>query len=980
MKILAVDDKDDARYLLRALLTGQGHAVEEAANGREALAQLRADRFDLIISDILMPVMDGFQLCRAVRNDDQLKSVPFVFYTATYTQDSDAKLAMQLGADDFIIKPAEPQALLSRIQAVIAKASAKGWKPRRPEVTDEADILRLYSERLVAKLEQRTAGLDAELEERHKIEEALRESEERFRQLFSHMSSCVAVYRARSGGEDFVVVDFNEAAERVEALSKEDAVGKSVQELFPGIEEFGLLEVFRRVWKTGVPERHPVTEYRDRRIQGWRENYVYRLPSGEIVSIYDDITAQKQAEEKIRWLSSLPDENPNPVMRIAGDGKLLYVNKAGEALVRTWGSEVGAIVPSHLRELVQRTPERERTDSEIGVDGRTLLLTISPVAGGGYVNVYSADITRMKQAEEALRRREKDYRLVVESASEAIFIAQDGYVKFPNSATMTFLGRTAEDLASHPFVEFIHPDDREMVAERHKRRLAGEDVEAVYEFRFVTADGDVRRGRLNATRIEWQGRPATLNLVSDVTERRRVEEALRASEAQLSNALRIAHAGHWEYDVPTDTFTFNDNFYRIFRTTAAEVGGYTMSSAEYARRFCHPDDVHMVREETQAAIETDDPYYGHQLEHRIRYADGEVGHLAVRFFVVKDAQGRTVKTYGVNQDITEHKRVEEALIQKDQEVRDIVESSKDWIWSLDVGGRHTFSNPAVEDILGYTPAEFLGRSAFDLLHPEDRSSVEAQLPQWIADRVGWRGVVLRWRHKAGGYRHLESSAVPVLDAAGELVGFRGVDRDITERAEAEQRIRSALEGTIQVVAETIEKRDPYTAGHQKRVTRLAVAIAQKLRLSDEQVEGIRVAATLHDIGKISIPAEILSKPGKLSREEYGLIQEHPSIAHALLKGIAFPWPVADIILQHHERLDGMGYPRGLTAEDGILLEARILAVADVVEAMATHRPYRPSLGIEAALEEIEAKSGAEFDPDVVDACVELFASGEFTLD
>ena len=202
--------------------------------------------------------------------------------------------------------------------------------------------------------------------------------------------------------------------------------------------------------------------------------------------------------------------------------------------------------------------------------------------------------------------------------------------------------------------------------------------------------------------------------------------------------------------------------------------------------------------------------------------------------------------------------------------------------------------------------------------------------------------------------------------------------DITERVQAEQQTRDALEGTIQAVAETIETRDPYTAGHQRRVTKLALAIAARLGLPDDRVEGIRVAATLHDIGKMSTPAEILSKPGKLSEKELGLIQEHPKLAHAILEGIAFPWPVADIVLQHHERLDGSGYPEGLAGVD-ILLEARIIAVADVVEAMSSHRPYRPALGVEEALREIEQNKGTLYDPDVVEACIDLFETREFSL-
>jgi len=194
-----------------------------------------------------------------------------------------------------------------------------------------------------------------------------------------------------------------------------------------------------------------------------------------------------------------------------------------------------------------------------------------------------------------------------------------------------------------------------------------------------------------------------------------------------------------------------------------------------------------------------------------------------------------------------------------------------------------------------------------------------------------------------------------------------------------EQIREALEGTVHIVSDTVEIRDPYTAGHQRRVTVLACAVGTELDIPEEGIDGLRVAGLLHDIGKMSIPAEILTKPTRLTEIEYALIQGHPQVAYDLLKSIRFPWPVAQIVLQHHERLDGSGYPRGLKGEE-MLPEATILAVCDVVEAMAAHRPYRAALGVDAALEEIEKNKGRLYSEDVVDACVQLFAKGGFSFE
>jgi putative two-component system response regulator len=197
--------------------------------------------------------------------------------------------------------------------------------------------------------------------------------------------------------------------------------------------------------------------------------------------------------------------------------------------------------------------------------------------------------------------------------------------------------------------------------------------------------------------------------------------------------------------------------------------------------------------------------------------------------------------------------------------------------------------------------------------------------------------------------------------------------------ENEKQLKKNLLETVSAVAAMVELRDPYTAGHQRRVAQIAEAIAQEMALPAEVIEGLVLAAVVHDVGKISIPAEILSKPGHLNEAEFSLIKQHPESGYEILKGIDFPWPIALIVQQHHERLDGSGYLHGLRGDE-ILLEARILAVADVIEAMASHRPYRPGFGIESALEEIEKHRGSLFDPVVVDCALRLFREKGYQLE
>ncbi len=193
-----------------------------------------------------------------------------------------------------------------------------------------------------------------------------------------------------------------------------------------------------------------------------------------------------------------------------------------------------------------------------------------------------------------------------------------------------------------------------------------------------------------------------------------------------------------------------------------------------------------------------------------------------------------------------------------------------------------------------------------------------------------------------------------------------------------RRWRAGFEATVAAIASTLEMRDPYTAGHQQRVGKLAVAIARELALPERQIEGLYLAAIVHDVGKIEIPLDILNKPGRLSHLQLQLMRGHVQAGYDIIKGIDFPWPIAQIVLQHHERLDGSGYPNGLMG-DAILPEASILVVADVVEAMMSHRPYRAGLGIEAALTEVERNKGRLYDPAAVDACVDLFRNKGFTI-
>jgi PAS domain S-box-containing protein/putative nucleotidyltransferase with HDIG domain len=311
----------------------------------------------------------------------------------------------------------------------------------------------------------------------------------------------------------------------------------------------------------------------------------------------------------------------------------------------------------------------------------------------------------------------------------------------------------------------------------------------------------------------------------------------------------------------------------------------------------------------------------------------------------------------------------------------IVEMLPDIFFIKDLRGKYQMINSAFEKFIGLPRTEIIGKGDAEIF------------PEKVAKRF------LEMQHNVIGNKEIsrteeqveresktvyfDALKVPLLDISGIVTGMVGISRDITEKKNMEielqhkiLQLQSVCEQTITLLADAAEAKDAYTSGHQKRVAALAAAIGQTLGLPVEVTTGLKMAALVHDIGKLKIPGEILCKTSKLSVAEFALIKMHPEAGYEILKGAELPWNLAEIIYQHHERLDGSGYPRGLKNGE-ILLESKIIAVADVVEAMSGHRPYRPALGVEKAVAEIASQRGVKYDPEVVDACITLFREKGF---
>jgi PAS domain S-box-containing protein len=335
----------------------------------------------------------------------------------------------------------------------------------------------------------------------------------------------------------------------------------------------------------------------------------------------------------------------------------------------------------------------------------------------------------------------------------------------------------------------------------------------------------------------------------------------------------------------------------------------------------------------------------------------------------------------LEQEITARKKVEKRLQKSEERYRILFTRAVDGILILSVNGELADVNESFARMHGYSAQEMLHMTLNDLDTPETSQRVPERMRRVLAGE----SLIFEVEHyHKDGHVFLLEVSVSLISSDGESF-IQCFHRDITERKRAEEQLqhtldslRNAVSATIQIMTATVEARDPYTAGHQIRSADLARAIATEMGLPLDKIDAIRMAGSIHDIGKISIPAEILSKPTKLTEIEFSLIKEHSRRGYEILKGVESPWNLAEIAYQHHERMDGSGYPRQLKGGE-ILIEARIMAVADVVEAMASHRPYRPAQGLDAALEEIEKNKGILYDADAADVCLRLFREKRYEL-
>ena len=584
-----------------------------------------------------------------------------------------------------------------------------------------------------------------------------------------------------------------------------------------------------------------------------------------------------------------------------------------------------------------------------------------------------------KQVKTELKKSEKEYKDLVEETPIGIAnIGVTGKITYINKRLEKISGYSREEIVGkNVFKLGIFPDEMlKILRERLKARLRGGSVRRRREINFRCKNGKWIWIEITAKLIKkWRILSNFRITVQDITERKKAEEELKDSEERLKILFDYAPDAYYISDIKGKFIDGNKAAERLIGYKREELIGKSFLKIKLLSLVDIPKAIKVFAKNIMGQPTGPD-------EFTLNRKDNSKVTVEISAYPVK-IKGRTL-VLGIARDITERKKAEEALRQSQQEFANIFHNNPEALIYLDDKDTVLEINSRFSELFGYNLKEIKGKDINSgIIHPPDKiEEVKRLTKKAIKGYINYDTI----RKKKDGTLFPVSISGSSVLIDGKTKGRIILYQDITQRKQAEQKIKQGyeklqrtMEATIYTISKIIETRDPYTAGHQNTVSQLAVAIAQEMKLPEDKIEGIRIAALVHDIGKINIPAEILSKPSKLNDMEFSLIKNHPKIGYDILRKIDFSWPVAKIVLQHHEKIDGSGYPQGLKGEK-ILLEAKIIGVADVVEAMSSHRPYRPALGIDKALEEISQNKGILYDPEVVDTCIRLFKEKGFKFE
>jgi PAS domain S-box-containing protein/putative nucleotidyltransferase with HDIG domain len=859
----------------------------------------------------------------------------------------------------------------------------------------------------------------SDITERRKVEQALADSEKRYRFLAENVSDVIWV------------IDMNlrptylsPSITKMTGYSVEETMARGLEKgLTPASIEAVSEIVMRELARKGEPNTAtrltPVAveiEHKDgSKIWAESAGTLLRGSDGqpvEIIGILHDITEHKKAEETLQRreqrFQALTEHSSDVILIVSAEGTVRYASPSlepvlgfkleeaiGTSILEYIHQETIRLVADDFARLLQNPGATMQTQIRVQhkdgtwrtLEGTATNLLHDPAVEGIVINYR--DITERKKAEESLRESAEIMSLFVKHSPVYAFIkdvapdrsrvlvASENLKDLTGVAGSQMSGKTMEELFPPEFAAKITADDWAVVSGGkvlHLDETLGNRYYITIKFPIVIGSKKLLAG-----------------YTIDVTERKKAETALQDSERRSRLLAGSASDVIWVTDMKLRVTYVSPSVTSLFGYSVEEAmaGGLAQGLTPASLEAATADLAKALAEKGEPNKATELP----RQEIEVRRKDGSTAWAESRSIFIRGPDGQPVEIIGVLHDITERKRADQAMRDSEARYRLLAENLSDVIWTMDTNLKYTYVSPSVTHMRGYTVEEAMAQPLEDNL---TLASAEAAMRimaeedakehtgQYDPNRTITMEVELY--RKDGSTVWAENAVTYLRDSSGQVTGYLGVSRDITESREATKQLERsfrnlerAMNGTVQAIALTVESRDRYTAGHQKRVAQLGCAIARKLGFTSDQIQAIRIAGLLHDIGKISVPQEILSKPVKLTDIEFRLIKAHSQTGYDILKSVEFPWPIADIVVQHHERMNGSGYPSAIR-EDKLLMEARILGVADVVEAMSSHRPYRAPLGIDKALEEISRNSGILYDPSVVDACVWVFSEEGFEFE
>jgi diguanylate cyclase len=835
----------------------------------------------------------------------------------------------------------------------------------------------------------------------------------RFQSLFNEMSAGAAIYKVRDDGQygkDYIIQDFNKAALKAEGKEKEDVLGKSLYDLRPNIDNYGLIPVFQEVWKTGKPACFPTKMYVDEKFSNWYENSIFKLPSEEIVAIFEDVTEKMRAQEIIRkqndiFVSLLKLLPVGVLMVDATEGKPLVINDMGKALL---GSEIFPDANDHNLSEVYKAYKGDTQEhypiAEMPImlgmkgvnshiddmiverpDGTRILLEvfgtpINDVQGKPWASLVTfMDITDRKKIEKELYLSERKYRTIIETTQDGIWVINiEGQITDVNETYCRMIGYTKTELLGMKIAD-LDVLETPLETAKHIKWLM-ENGSDLFETRHKKKDGNLLDIEVSATYVDSND---TISVFCrDITKRKEAEKQLQQSMDDLLESQRVAHLGTWRLDLATNEVQWSEELYNLYGfDPTIPPPPYTEHMKLFTRESWEKLSTSLERTSISGI-----PY---ELELETVRLGGSNGWMWVRGEAVTDSNNKIVSLRGTAQDITDRKKNENELVYLsvhdhltglynrrffEQELKNL-DTTKNLPLSVimcDVNGLKlindsfghdsgdTLLKKAAKTIKKVCPEEGIvariGGDEFVLLLPKTSARESVEIANQIKELASKEKVANIELSISYGYdtKTDDNQSIVEIIANAENHMYR---HKLYERSS----IRSK---TIDLIMNALFEKSKREAAHSKRVSSICQSIAFEMKMDVDAVNQMKIAGLIHDIGKIGVDESILNKPGSLTIEERSHIEKHPEIGWRLLSSTNEFSKLAQFVLNHHERWDGCGYPNGLKGEE-IQIEARIIAVADAYDAMTSERSYRKALSKKESIKELMKCSGTHFDPEIV---------------